>query len=62
MSIEKKRGRPALGRAHQSITLTINKELHEEIKDYALTQERSISFITKKALEAFLDAKVRLKH
>jgi predicted transcriptional regulator len=59
MNIEKKRGRPALGRANQSITLTINKELHERVKDYALTQERSISFITKKALEVFLDANLK---
>jgi predicted transcriptional regulator len=60
MNIEtKKRGRPALGRANQSITLTINKELHDKVKDYALTQERSISFITKKALEVFLDANLK---
>jgi len=54
---KKKRGRPALERANRSITLTINKELHEEVKEYALTQERSISFIAKKALALFLESK-----
>lgn len=51
----KKRGRPATGRANKSLTLTISNELHEKVQNYALMQERSISFITKKALEFYLN-------
>ena len=53
----KQRGRPAIGRNNKSLTLTISKELHDKVKDYAATKERSISFVTKKALELFLDSK-----
>ena len=54
---KKKRGRQPLKRPNACITLTINNELHKKISEYAKEEERSISFITKKAIEMYLENK-----
>tara|TARA_B110000503_G_C6943111_1_gene327803 strand:+ start:251 stop:436 length:186 start_codon:yes stop_codon:yes gene_type:complete len=54
---KRKRGRQPLKRPNACITLTINNELHERLAKYAKEEERSISFITKKAIEMYLESK-----
>ena len=40
-----------------SVTMTIDKELHQRVTKYAKQEERSISFVVKKALIMYLDNK-----
>ena len=44
-------------RSATTIAMTVDKELHKRVFDYAKEEERSISFIIKKALLMYLESK-----
>ena len=44
-----------------SVTMTINKDLHKKMASYAAAEERSISFVAKKAIEMYLDDKLKVE-